>query len=290
MCLTFEKVYDIDFKNQDYQIDFWCALTVLKKKYFDFRNQLQVVDSKKTEIIMVDSVASHDTIKLLLKFNCKIFHKWDIRGFPFDGQSLTVTIYNAALDTSKITFVPDDHGIHHKNKVELENGWEPHKYSIATHGIIMLPMNESKRYPCVTFSIDIDRAHKWGLFSKLFVGMYVAFFVAFLALFISLEHHPEPHFGLTVGALFAAIANKYIVESLLPESPFFNLADKLHAITFASITIIILVSVISLIRLDKLKIIKKESIQWMIKYSWLIIIPYVILSIIFIVDAFYHHH
>ena len=291
-CLAFENIYNIDFKDQDYEIDFWCSVTYPQDKPFNFRDQLQVVDAKKTEITLVDSSMSHHLIKLLLKFNCKIFHKWDVIGFPFDGQDLAITLYNAAFDTKQFRFVSDEHGLHHKNNIVLENGWGQHKHREPCVKIdsLLLPFNDTTYYSSITIVFDIDRANKWGLFSKLFVGMYVAFFVAFLALFISLRNHSEPHFGLTVGALFAAIANKYIVEGSLPESPFFNLADKLHALTFTAITFIILLSVVALFRLDKLKINKRGFLSWIIKYAWLIIlIPYLILSIGFIRYAYLHH-
>jgi amino acid transporter len=56
----------------------------------------------------------------------------------------------------------------------------------------------------------------------------------------------DPRFGLCVGGLFAAIGNKYIVESIVPSTNEVTLLDDLHNITFVSIFIIIIISVISL--------------------------------------------
>ncbi len=69
-----------------------------------------------------------------------------------------------------------------------------------------------------TFNIEMDiERNAWGLFLKIFIGMYIAFLISV----ISFTPHPselEPRFGLPVGGLFAAVGNKYIIDSLLPES------------------------------------------------------------------------
>lgn len=92
--------------------------------------------------------------------------------------------------------------------------------------------------------MEIERA-AWGLFLKIFIGMYIAFLIAL----VSLVSHPwelEPRFGLPVGGLFAAVGNKYIIDSLLPESPEFSLVDILHSLTFFGILSILAVSAIAL--------------------------------------------
>ena len=45
-------------------------------------------------------------------------------------------------------------------------------------------------------------------------------------------------FGLSVGALFAVIGNKYIVDSTLPETTTFTLVDILHELTLLFILLI----------------------------------------------------
>jgi hypothetical protein len=45
--------------------------------------------------------------------------------------------------------------------------------------------------------------------------------------------------------LFAAVGNKYIIDSLLPESSSFSLVDTLHSITFFGILSVLAVSAIA---------------------------------------------
>ncbi len=66
-----------------------------------------------------------------------------------------------------------------------------------------------------------------GLFWKMFLGMYIAFLIAYACIYIHADGM-DSRFGLSVGSLFAVAGNKYIIDSSLPESTSFTLADTLH--------------------------------------------------------------
>jgi hypothetical protein len=80
---------------------------------------------------------------------------------------------------------------------------------------------------------------------KLITGILVAFLISCCVFWIK-PINTDPRFGLCVGGLFAAIGNKYIVESIVPSTNEVTLLDNLHNITFVAIFIIIILSVISL--------------------------------------------
>jgi heme A synthase len=86
-----------------------------------------------------------------------------------------------------------------------------------------------------------------------------------------------------VGALFAVIGNKYIVEASLPESTTFTLVDSLHAITMFFVLLIITSNTLSLkyAKNNKPQISKKMDRF----FSWTIIILYLIINIAFIYAA-----
>jgi hypothetical protein len=133
-------------------------------------------------------------------------------------------------------------------------------------------------YASFDIVMDIDR-EAWGLFTKIFIGMYIAFMISVL----SFTPHPselEPRFGLPVGGLFAAVGNKYIIDSLLPESSSFTLVDTLHSITFLAIFATLLLSAIALRLHDKKQTDKCMKVNYY--GARLIIITYVVLNIIFI--------
>jgi hypothetical protein len=59
-------------------------------------------------------------------------------------------------------------------------------------------------------------------------------------------NNTDPRFGLGVGALFAAVGNKYIVESNVPSTSEVSMLDNLHNLTFVYIFLIIVAAVVSL--------------------------------------------
>jgi uncharacterized membrane protein len=93
----------------------------------------------------------------------------------------------------------------------------------------------------------------------------------------------EPRFGLPVGGLFAAVGNKYIIDSILPESASFTLVDTLHAITFFAIFAILVVSAICL-KLDDLER-REQSLRVNKIGSRLVAITYLLANIILVAVA-----
>jgi L-asparagine transporter-like permease len=117
---------------------------------------------------------------------------------------------------------------------------------------------------------------------KIFIGMYIAFLISML----SFTPHPaelEPRFGLPVGGLFAAVGNKYIIDSLLPETSSFTLVDTLHSLTFLAIFMTLLVSAMALKLHDKQK--NEECLRLNKRGSRIIISSYLILNLFFIIKA-----
>jgi hypothetical protein len=92
------------------------------------------------------------------------------------------------------------------------------------------------------------------LFWKMFIGMYVSFLIAYICFYIHADNI-DSRFGLSVGALFAAVGNKYIVDSSLPDSTTLTLVDTLHGITLLFIFAVITSSAyaLRLMKQDKIK-------------------------------------
>jgi hypothetical protein len=86
----------------------------------------------------------------------------------------------------------------------------------------------------------------------------------------------DPRFGLSIGGLFAAVGNKYVVDSNMPESIAFTLIDKIHDITFLYILLTIFLSLISLKIYDSANF--KKQIKFDKIASLLIFLSYVIIN------------
>ena len=129
--------------------------------------------------------------------------------------------------------------------------------------------------------MDIER-NAWGLFLKIFIGMYISFLIAMVG-FAPNPSEVEPRFGLPVGGLFAAVGNKYIIDSILPESASFTLVDILHSLTFFTIFAILVVSAICLRLHDKDKV--EESFRVNRIGSRMVAIVYILSNLILVALA-----
>lgn len=106
--------------------------------------------------------------------------------------------------------------------------------------------------------------------------MFAAVVVAFIALFIPVTNH-DPRFGLPVGGLFAAIANKYIIESLLPPTSEFTLADYYHSTSVIFILTILGYSALLLYLKENKKI--SDLKRFDRRAIWSISIVYIVVNV-----------
>lgn len=247
------SVHDINFHDKEYTIRFWLWF-LYNNPEFDFTTQLDIPNAKTIEPpeSIIDTVDGKSWV--MLKMKCAMKENWSVQDFPFDKQHLRVQIENSVLDNTVLIFKPDKAGSKFDDE-EAIDGWTIKNFEVSARENYYAtgfgdprPGRDRQTFSQFTIDLDIER-DAWGLFMKIFLGMYIAFFIAL----ISFTPHPsemEPRFGLPVGGLFAAVGNKYIIDSLLPESSEFTLVDTLHALTFIGIFGTLLVSAIALKQYD----------------------------------------
>ncbi len=238
------SVHDIDFRQKQYTMRFWIWM---RYKYTnqDYIKDIEVPNAKTMEksYPFIDSTTTPGEICRLMKVNCIMKEAWKVHNYPFDRQNLVVHIENAQFDRRSLIFIPDKVGALSDPELTVD-GWDIDTIHVSARvntyetnfGDVSLPDQHSE-YSSFDINLHMQR-NAWGLFFKLFVGMYVAFCIAYLSFFIHTESI-ETRFGLGVGALFAAVGNKYIIDSILPESSSFTLVDWLHSLTFIFILLIL---------------------------------------------------
>ncbi len=280
------SVHDINFHDKEYTIRFWLWF-IYKNKKFDFSKQLDIPNAKSIDDpeIIYDSIEGKAWVQMKMK--CTMKESWEVGDFPFDSQHLHVQIENTLFDNSVLIFEPDLPGSRYEKKIAID-GWIINNFSVSTHtseyetgfGDYRIKPQHSE---FATFNIDMDiERDAWGLFMKIFIGMYIAFLIALIS-FTPNPWELEPRFGLPVGGLFAAVGNKYIIDSLLPESSNFTLVDTLHQVTFFGIFSILVVSAIALKLHDRGR--KEACLRVNRIGSRLVISGYVVINIIFITMA-----
>ena len=278
-------IYDIKLNDESYNIDFWL--------WFHYKND-SLNPLKTIEIVNAkESVVSYDHIQVknkviwaFQKYKATINNPWNIKNFPFDKQQLKIVIEESVADTSTMMFVTDYKNSTYDSILSI-SGWKITNFKIdskyktynTTYGDPKLTGTSSIPQTVISFMIERDG---WTLFIKLFTGVYVAFFISIMVFFID-PIDVDPRFGLSVGAIFAAVGNKYIVDSILPEVTTFTLVDKVHNITFVYLLLSIALSVYSLYVFKKGK--EKES-KKIDKYSFIcILISFVMINVYIIYNS-----
>ncbi len=280
------SIHDIDFKQKEYTITFWLWLKY-KNRDFDFFNNLEIPQAKSVEKSFSTVDTSGDKVYMMMKLQCVMKDSWKIGNFPFDHQTLRLSIENSQFDARSLLFIPDTTGQYFDKRFALR-GWSIDSCNIST-SIKTYETgfgDESLATPQVKYStyrarlvITRDTA---GLFWKMFLGMYIAFLIAYICFYIHSDGM-DSRFGLSVGALFAVVGNKYIIDSSLPESSSFTLVDTLHGITLFFIMVVIAANAYAL------RLIKRNEIARSVKFdnqmAFLVIVLYLGLNAYFIWQA-----
>ncbi|HEU4717288.1 MAG TPA: hypothetical protein VFU15_05630 [Bacteroidia bacterium] len=241
------SIYNLGFAENDFGIDFW-VWYLYKNDSIDPKGTMEVVNAESQEFENGTVEHKGNYTWAVQKCRATIKKNWEISRFPLDDQTLDVYLEETDKDTSELVYVADVENSKIEKSVSL-NGWHVSNFTVrpsiytynTTFGDPTLSGNSS--YARLSISTKIERESK-SIFLKLFLGLYVAFLIA-LAVFFLDGAEIGARTSLAVGALFAAVGNKYIVDSSLPDHASFTIVDKIHDMSFALILISIVFSIIS---------------------------------------------
>jgi len=243
------SLHNFNFREKEYTARFWLWM-LYDSPDIEFHDDVEIPNAKTLnfDAIVDDSIQGNKWIQLKITANMK--ETWHVKDYPFDKQELHIVVENSKYDARTVVFVPDTAGQYYDPDFVVE-GWNIKDFKVETgvshyatgFGDASLEKPESD-YSRYIITITLERS-AWGLFFKIFLGMYVAFAIAIVSFWVDSEH-TESRFALPVGGLFAAVGNKYIIDSYLPESSAFTTVDILHGATFVSIFITIAFAALSL--------------------------------------------
>lgn len=291
------SIHDIDFKQKEYNINFWIWLKY-KKRAFDFIHNLEIPNAKTFTTAYTTIDSSGETVYLQMKMQCTMKDSWKIDNFPFDRQTLRLSFENSQFDSTKLIFVADTIGANYDVRIDktgkfnnnrVINGWLIDTFEMSSKGRVYKTafgddsMNADPQvtYSALRIKIGITREAS-GLFWKMFLGMYIAFMIAFICFFIHSDGM-DSRFGLSVGSIFAVIGNKYIIDSSLPESTSFTLVDTLHGLTLTAIFFVISATAYSLKLVKQQKMAKAKKFDTIM--AAILFMVYVSMNIWFIYEA-----
>lgn len=280
------SIHDIDFKEKQFTVNLWLWLKY-RNRAFNFYDNLEVPGAKEVNKSFVTIDSSGDKVYMQMKLQCVMKESWKIANFPFDKQKLRLSIENSQYDSRSLIFVADTVGDHYDKRFTL-SGWTIDSCLIATGKKAYATAfgDEDAKTPHSEYSnfkvrLSVHR-EALDMFWKLFLGMYIAFLIAYVCFYIHSDGM-DSRFGLSVGALFAVIGNKYIIDSSLPETTSFTLVDTLHGLTLFFIFAVVSSTAWSLQLVKKGQVEKANRFDMIMAQVLLLI--YIILNIYFINDA-----
>lgn len=283
----FTSVYDLNLAEKSFTADFWI--------WYNYRNDsINPLESVEISNAKEFTFQSDDLEKLgglnWATHKCKatIKKEWNLKNFPFDKQELHLEIEDAIYDSEQLIYLADVKNSKYDKNIKLDE-WHIKTFKVeqikktyeTTYGNPEL--NGTSEYPGIKASFILERDGV-GLFFKLFVGIFVAYLISLSVFFMGPEN-PE-RFGMIVGALFAGVANKYIVESLMPQTVMLTLPDKIHNLTFIYIIMHLMLTVF----VFRLGVKEKFKLGWRIDIiSFLVsIISFVSINFYWVNEAIKH--
>jgi hypothetical protein len=244
------SLYDFNIADNSYKAELWLWMNYKKKTRLDsFPNQIEFVNAKSSPDIQAASTTKRGNEKWYgAKYIGEFQKKWNVNHFRFDSQKLKISIESGEYNSNQIVFKLDATNSKIKDKIEE---WEiiSSKFYIS-NSIYNTPFGDPSlrkisSYPYFNFEDLIERKDPYLVIFKLITGLLVAFVIS-CCVFCIRPINTDPRFGLSVGGLFAAIGNKYIVEGKVPATNQITLLDNIHNLTFVYILVITILSVLSL--------------------------------------------
>ncbi len=279
-------IHDIDFKQMEYTMDLWIWFRY-KNKDFNFLQNMEIPMAKNVTKAFSTIDSSGDKVYLLMKLQCVMKDSWKINNFPFDKQTLRFSVENSQYDSRSLVFSPDTLGKHFDPRFVLV-GWNIDSFimskNIKQYETAFGDEGQPKphtEYGAFRVRIALSR-DATSLFWKMFLGMFVAFLISYMCFYIHADNI-DSRFGLSVGSLFAAIGNKYIIDSSLPESISFTLVDTLHGLTMFFIFLVVASSAYSLSLVKQNKIARANRFDMVT--AQVLLVVYIILNVYFIMQA-----
>jgi len=175
-------------------------------------------------------------------------HKWDLRDYPFDQQKLRF-IFESNQDSSVLRLVPptdrpteivEGSSLYLKDGlvvtgINTESEYIPGEYEDFIEG------SRQTFHQRFIINVLVDRKGSF-LYFKLFFGGFLSFLISYLAFYIDSSFF-ETRITLSIGGIFGAVGNKYVVENTMPAIQVLTKADIINnlVIVFIILNIFIVI-------------------------------------------------
>ena len=229
-------------------------------------------------------IKKRDTIfEVVDVFEGKMFHNWDLRKYPFDDQKLRISVKSFA-DTTLVRLKQSSifPSIFKENN-DLKQGFRIEKIDFKEEFLDDGLYDEYLKRNIVSsvgvYEVTISRSGSW-VFIKLFFGGILSLVLSWLVFLIPLKDFAS-RIELSIGAVFAAVGNKYFVDAAT-DSQVLTVADM-----FNNIIILMVVLNVGLVIIKRNPVFTNKRLndtQTLSRFS--IITAFVLFTLLFLYTIF----
>lgn len=211
---------------------------------FDPEQDVEFIARSATYSTFAHRTLADGRVYTALSFDAVVDHPFNVRDYPFDAQSLSLSIESAQSTAARI-LVPDLAGSSIADFVRAP-GWRIRSLSLdvsqESHNTDFGYWTETPFFSRIEVRVGIKRNISPFLFEK-FTGFFVAFIITALVLLVPVEDLGT-RVGMTTGSVFAAVFNRYRMEDAIGFDAVFGVADQVSLLTFSVILQILVLSLI----------------------------------------------
>ena len=244
------RLRDVNLREGTYVVDFWM--------WFRWQNDdlhpaqtFELVNGEienRIDSDVIDDLGFHYTSVRLV---ARIYHVFDVDHFPYDNHTLHIDIEDVESESVTQFYTPDTANSRVDPLVQVA-GWDvslgetsaaDHIYD-TNYGFLSLGENAHAPYSRFTQKIELRRGTGMPLL-KLFWVTFLSVMLGLLALRVHVTDL-DARFGLSVGSIFAAMANTYVLGEILPETEAITMAEQMNFLGVGTIFGAVFISIASI--------------------------------------------
>lgn len=244
------RLRDVNLREGTYVVDFWM--------WFRWQNDdlhpaqtFELVNGEienRIDSDVIDDLGFHYTSVRLV---ARIYHVFDVDHFPYDNHTLHIDIEDVESESHLQVYRPDvtysalDPGVQVAGwDVALgETAAADHIYN-TNYGFLSIGADTHAPFSRFIQKIELRRGTGMPLL-KLFWVTFLSVLLGLLALRVHVTDL-DARFGLSVGSIFAAMANTYVLGEILPDTEAITMAEQMNFLGVGTIFLAVFISIASI--------------------------------------------